>query len=45
MQLGYKANLVEDWLSGDYTVEELSEKYNVRVFKVNLIIEKATIHA
>lgn len=35
----YKKQLYADWLGGA-TVAELAEKYGVRIFKVNLIIEK-----
>lgn len=37
----YKAQLVRDWLSGNYTKEQLMEKYDKSMFKVNLIIENA----
>lgn len=36
----YKKLLYRDWKSGDFTIDELAEKYGISVFKVNLIIEK-----
>ena len=40
MQIGYKKKLYRDWLSGKFDIAELAGKYQISVFKVNLIIEK-----
>lgn len=43
MITGYKKLLLADWRTGDYSVADLAEKYEVTIFKVNLIIEKEKI--
>ena len=38
--INYKRHLYRDWLSGRFTKEQLAEKYQRSIFKINLIIEK-----